>query len=211
MYFFTSDQFLQVTYSPRHEHFDDQLVVHYPSAMHEILSEVFRLCDELPVGLSLGGSSDLALLDAHSKSPDQCIFHKDKLKSPAGDNAQLLDAVHPTIVFEVLYSQGLQDVSECAARIIGASLGNVQLVVNIDFPYSKPHDRTPVRNMTASYWEATGLNRLGQVYGGKVDKVFVPDISPNGHTYSYVKKDSKLGFIEIVIERTQHLVVCILS
>lgn len=123
------------------------------------MSEVFHLCDKLPAGLSLGGSSDLSLLDASSKSPDQCIFdERHMLKRSAGDKAQLLDAVHPTVVFEVSYSETpLQEVSECAARTIGASLGNVHLVVNIDLPCRKPHDCAPVRKLTASYWEATGL------------------------------------------------------
>lgn len=177
------------------------------------MSEVFHLCDKLPVGLSLGGSSDLSLLDASSKSPDQCIFdERHMLKRSAGDKAQLLDAVHPTVAFEVSYSQTLQEVSECAARTIGASLGNVHLVVNIDLPYRKPHDCAPVRKLTASYWEATGLKKLGMVYDGKVEQVFIPDdISTERPTYHYVKKDSILGFIQIVIECTESFTVCILS
>jgi hypothetical protein len=68
----------------------------------------------------------------------------------------------PTVVFEVGFSQSLEDVSEAAARIIGGSAGAVLLVVAIKLEYRQLIDgvRAPLKEAHAHYWMLTGMEEL---------------------------------------------------
>jgi hypothetical protein len=202
---------------------DDTLFLKYPSMIHEIIPDVFdRLKDQgtrLPSGRKPGsilrnfGNADIPLLIG-SITPDYSIYEENK-----DDKATLHLQIHPTIVIEVGYSQKIQELRLAAARLIGSSLGAVQLVVAIKLSYGKiaGQEREAVETASAEFWELEESNKISQ-WPGCLNRVI--DISnrkgqpdnPLATKYQYVMRENATTFAEVRIECTEvHDVRCTLS
>lgn len=186
--------------------FDEKLILQCPTVIHEVMHEVFRRSGNIPAGMTYGASSDIPLENGDSKTPDFSLCYAGESTNPRD---VVLNMLHPTVVFEVAYSQSIQHVSECAGRIISRSSGNVRLVVVVDLPYRKPHDRGPLSSVKAHYWELeTGEPMIGE-YSGEVGKLL--PLSHDGAgvpmQFLYVKKRKSGKLIKLTVSRTETHIV----
>lgn len=136
------------------------LFLEFPCTMHEILPDIFtRLSDQgkmLPSNgsksiLRVMGSSDIPL-EKGIKSPDYSIF---EVQGSSGDSSnQKNPPGHPTVAFEVGYSQDIHALRYAAAQTLGGTLGAVNLVVIIKIAYQViKGERQEIQTASAEFWE----------------------------------------------------------
>lgn len=202
---------------------DDSLILHYPTLIHEIIPDVFtRLSAQgkhLPSGVKPGsvlrnyGCADIPLLIG-SKTPDFSIYERNEL-----DVKTLRFQIHPTVVFEVGYSQKVRDLRHAAARLIGSSLGAVQLVVAIKLSYKNTPDkeREAIEKATAEFWELDRLQTFNE-WTGAVNRVTemrrskhsdkTNSTNPRAVKYEYVLRENANTFTRVLVKCTQTHNVC---
>jgi hypothetical protein len=203
---------------------DGTLFLKYPSVIHEIMPDVFsRLLvkgNHFPSGVKPKselinmGTPDIRLVNG-SKTPDYAIYEQNE------DDKETLEVqIHPTIVFDVGYSQPVQDLRHAAVRLIGSTQGAVRLVVAVKLSYQKVagQDREVIEQVTAEYWEPeevekiTGwkgpLNSIAEISRHPGNKTASNDPHRNPTKYEYVIRESASDFTRVVIDCTQTHEVC---
>ena len=132
----------------------DTLIVNYPSAGHEIISDVF---DELRAqGLSYdreficdSGTADVHLTDG-CKSPDYSLYNTVAFQNSESPRDSARRTSSPTVVWEVAYSESSRKLARDAARLICGSQGEVLLAIALNIEHL-PNRK--LKSVTCAFWE----------------------------------------------------------
>lgn len=185
------------------------LFLEFPSTMHEILPDIFtRLSDQgktLPSNgsksvLRVMGSSDIPL-EKGIKSPDYSIF---EVQNSSGDSSSQGDPPgHPTVAFEVGYSQDIHALRYAAARTLGGALGAVNLVVIIKLSYEVfKGERQEIQTASAEFWEVE-YEREVEHWEKDLNTPILQNIDASDVKYLYVSKGETARFSQYFIGMTQ--------
>lgn len=94
-----------------------------------------------------GGAADIMLSGGGIKSPDYSLYERRR------GNPRITDSTHPTVVFEMAYSQSAQSLATAAARHICLTMGRILLVVAIKVSLEPKSHPRKIKSIVWSHWE----------------------------------------------------------